>query len=141
MRYQITSKRTVPEAMANMGYTVSIVIEAGAVHLPLKEEIEAGGAVAHFNGFEIELMPGDVIEELEEPKPTIGYIEVYQEDEDDHSRFKCSYHATEEAARRDFESRTWVPRGLHNECWMVGHGPSFEKIREVRSVYSNNPLD
>lgn len=64
MRYQITSKRTVPEAMAKEGYRVSIIIEADAAHLPLKDEIEAGGAVAHFNGFEIELMPGDEIKEI-----------------------------------------------------------------------------
>lgn len=41
------------------GFKQALEIDADAVEVPLDAEIDAGGAVAHFNGFAIPLEPGD----------------------------------------------------------------------------------
>ena len=64
MRYEITSTYEVPEEMKELGMVRRVVIECGAVHLPLNDEIDAGGAVAHFNGFPFELKPGDRVRKI-----------------------------------------------------------------------------
>lgn len=66
MRYRIRRTDGLPEDLKALGYCTELVLECGAVHLPTAEEIEQGGAVAHFNGFEIELKPGDEVKAIED---------------------------------------------------------------------------
>lgn len=53
-----------PVELDGMQFEQQIIIGSKAVNLPLQERIEQGGAVAYFNGFKIDIHPGDVIEEL-----------------------------------------------------------------------------
>lgn len=61
MRYEITRRASVPDAMAEAGMVERIVVEAGAAHLPFPSEIEERGGVAEFGSFKVELMPGDQV--------------------------------------------------------------------------------
>lgn len=66
---------------------------------------------------------------------TIGYIEVFQRDEDDYYIFNRRYYDNLGEAMEDLLTRTYVPLGDHNECFLVGRGPAFGHIRKKRTVY------
>lgn len=65
MRYQITSTHGLPEAFKAEGMARTIVIESEAAHLPFDSDIDEGGAIADFNGFQIALNPGDRVKMLD----------------------------------------------------------------------------
>lgn len=62
----------------------------------------------------------------------ISSFVVYQQDPDDHHTYCYKYHMTEEAAREDFNSRTYVPSGRW--CYCVISSLRSDKVYERRQV-------
>lgn len=61
-KWRITRTAGIPESIAALGFSESIVVEAGAANIPMPSELEHGGGVARFGSFTIELQKGDKVE-------------------------------------------------------------------------------
>ena len=63
--FRITRTAGVPDELKEAGFVQRVTFEADTCSMPLPSEIEARGGTAYFNGFAIELKPGDKVEQIQ----------------------------------------------------------------------------